>query len=97
MENLSNRQNRFADAWDIAQVLVSIAGIYCAYRKMKGYYVFSAFSAILMLMALEAIVKKQINVRGKIVKKDDIPMVYFSMIAAYLVAALVCIFFALVP
>jgi hypothetical protein len=81
-------KKKFADAWAISQVIAVLAGVILAYRRSE--YAVLAMGMLFMLMALEPIAKKEINLRGKIIKKEENAKIYFSIIVVYIVGAGIC-------
>ncbi len=76
MKKVSQPKKKFADSWALALVLSMLTGAVLAYRRSD--YALLAMGALFLLMALEPIVKKEISLRGKIVKKEKIQKYIFQ-------------------
>jgi len=80
---------KFASGWDIAEIITVITGIVCAYRRMDGRCVFVSMGTLCLLMGSEPIVKKQIMVRGEIIRKDNDPKRFLNLVLIYIFGSVV--------
>lgn len=85
---------KITEIMQILLVLFALCSLYI--KKLSGEVNFTLiFSCIMFLMAVEAILKEEVNLRAKIITKQNNAVLYIAFIAFFLFVAVVTFYFGI--